>query len=342
MAQRWEHGSFLPFTFWPPSPPASPWPPEVVLLGTGRQALRHIVKAGIAAEGWQRLLLPSYVCPSVLDAVRPLIPVTGYRHLPLQEPAFPRLADSDAILVAAHFGVEPTGYQHLPSERVILDLSHDPLAPWADRAHHAYAFASVRKTLPVPDGGLAWAGEGRALPQVGEPTVEQVELAEEMVIAMYLKGEFLAGADVAKAEYLARARRFEERVVSLPDGAGTHFTAQVLARLPVASLRATRIEGAQTLGDLLAPVPQVSATPTPFGVVLTFESEDHRDGVRAELVRAGIYPAVLWDVDREFASPEDIDWSARMLHLHSDYRYDGCDLERVAGEVLRAVKGAGT
>ena len=155
---RWEHGSFFPF-----APPAdekyeSWWPSGAILLGSGRQALRHIVKVGIRDEGWTQLHMPSYVCPSVVDAVRPLIPISGYRHIPLEAPEFPKLSRTEAILVSAHFGVEPTGLAGLPTERILLDLTQDPTAPWATPSDYGYAFASLRKTLPVPDGGLAWTG----------------------------------------------------------------------------------------------------------------------------------------------------------------------------------------
>ena len=87
--QRWEHGSFLPFALQASGESQGWWPAGAVLLGSGRQALRHIVTVGVHDEGWSILHVPSYVCPSVVAAIRPLIPISGYRHIPFEAPEFP-------------------------------------------------------------------------------------------------------------------------------------------------------------------------------------------------------------------------------------------------------------
>jgi hypothetical protein len=40
---------------------------------------------------------------------------------------------------------------------LVEDHSHDPFSPWAVGSSADYAFCSLRKTLPVPDGGLLWS-----------------------------------------------------------------------------------------------------------------------------------------------------------------------------------------
>ena len=161
-----------------------------------------------------------------------------------------------------------------------------------------------------------------------------------MLLAMFLKGEYLSGAELDKRQYLELAQRFEGEMARLPDGAGTNFTAQLLRGLPVASWRATRVRNAEFLSGLLSPSEHLSAYPTPFGVELQLRTQEQRDAIRSRLVTSRIYPAVLWDLDRDLATRQDRHWSNRMLHLHTDYRYGSSDLERVANEVLIATENA--
>lgn len=336
--QRWEHGSFLPFALPAGGDSQGWWPAGAVLLGSGRQALRHIVTDGVHDEGWSTLHVPSYVCPSVVAAIRPLISISGYRHIPFEAPEFPALSKHAMVLVSAHFGVEPPGLSQVPAERVILDLTQDPSAPWAGAKDYAFAFASLRKTLPVPDGGLAWSGTGRSPTGLSSVGREQVVLTQDMVLAMSLKNEYLNGADIDKSQYLGLAHRYEKEVAHLPDSAGTNLTSQLMQALPVDRWRVTRGRNAQFLASLLASSSALTAYPTPFGVELQLGTLEQRDAVRSRLITSSIYPAVLWDLDRDLATPQDLAWSDRMLHLHTDYRYGDHDLERVAREVLLAAE----
>ena len=159
-----------------------------------------------------------------------------------------------------------------------------------------------------------------------------------MVLAMSLKNEYLSGADIDKSQYLDLAHRYEEEVAHLPDSAGTNLTSQLMQALPVDSWRATRGRNAEFLAGLLVSSSALSAYPTPFGVELQLGTPEQRDAVRSRLITSSIYPAVLWDLDRDLATPQDLAWSDRMLHLHTDYRYGDHDLERVAREVLLATE----
>ena len=181
------------------------------------------------------------------------------------------------VLVSAHFGVEPPGLSQVPADRVILDLTQDPSAPWATAKDYAFAFASLRKTLPVPDGGLAWSGTGRSLPGLSSVGREQVVLTQDMVLAMSLKNEYLNGADIDKSQYLDLAHRYEEEVAHLPDSAGTSLTSQLMQALPVDRWRATRGRNAEFLASLLASSSTLSAYPTPFGVELQLGTHEQRD-----------------------------------------------------------------
>ena len=40
---------------------------------------------------------------------------------------------------------------------LVEDHAHDPASAWATTSTADYAFSSLRKTLPVPDGAILWS-----------------------------------------------------------------------------------------------------------------------------------------------------------------------------------------
>ena len=63
----------------------------------------------------------------------------------------------DAVLAVNFFGAGTgTGWadQRAAADWLLVeDHSHDPFSPWAVGSNADFAFSSLRKTLPVPDGG---------------------------------------------------------------------------------------------------------------------------------------------------------------------------------------------
>jgi len=273
----------------------------------------------------------------VLATVTPLITIEGYPHPPLGTPDWPTLTEGDAILVSATFGLEPTGLRDIPADNLILDVTHDPSAPWAATTSAAFAFASLRKSLPVADGGVAWTNLSIELPALPKGGPHDVVVVQKMLDAMILKTEYLDGAAVDKAEYLRLAREFEEEVAELRLSQASIVTRMLLPLLPVDAWRTARLRNSKTLATLLASVPALVAHETPFGVVLELEGPRTRDKVRSQLIECHVYPAVLWELDQTFATQRDISWSQRMLFVHTDFRYGSADLQRVSTIICDAV-----
>ncbi len=81
----------------------------------------------------------------------------------------------DAILAVDYFGARHgAAWRAFQAGRqdtlLIEDHSHDPQSTWATSSTADYAFASLRKTMPISDGAILWSPRGRALPaDAGRP-----------------------------------------------------------------------------------------------------------------------------------------------------------------------------
>ncbi|WER49578.1 hypothetical protein CupriaWKF_20795 [Cupriavidus sp. WKF15] len=319
-----------------------PWlRPGDLLAGTGRDALRAIVAQG-RSRGWRRLHAPSYYCHAVLDDIARDIDVRLYPHAPFGGPAQLSLADDEAALVPEYFGLR-AGVD-VQGGSVLLDRSHDLLATWSYARTPDYVFASLRKTLPVPDGGLVRALAGQPFPHALAPTAAHARAAAGMAAAMAMKAAYLAGLPVAKAAYLALAGEAEAALRG--DGEISGPTALTRALASVADLgrmRQRRRDNLALLGQCLAGLPaelQWRETPA-FGILLCSDAAA-RERLRQGLIRADVFTAALWPMTWSGVPQSDRLLSERILVLHADYRYSARDIARLGEIILRIVANADT
>ncbi|MFI6759946.1 hypothetical protein ACIBF5_12495 [Micromonospora sp. NPDC050417] len=342
VASRWEVGSSFPLhqatgAEWAgPPPPAAP--PYGELFGSGRQALRALVEFGRREYGWTALHLPTYYCDEVTDAVTDVLPVRRYPAGP-DGGVPPVVAPTDAVVLVSYFGAPPV----VPAPAgatLIVDVTHDPRAPWLPSLRADYVFASLRKTLPLPDGGALWSDSGRPLPSAGPPTARHLAVVDRVLAAMCLKAAYLAGAPLDKQRYLARYAAGEDLLRTADVSGISEFSRQALHALPVDRLRLRRIENAALLAAGLAGLPGLTARAWPLGVVLEFGSHRSREAVRHGLIERSVYPAVLWRLVEPDENDDQVRYSRRMLFLHTDHRFRGSDMARVA-ELVRALHPPG-
>jgi hypothetical protein len=311
-----------------------------VYFGTGRDALRGLLALGRDTLGWRRLLIPSYYCQDVVPSLRRELPVAAYEHAPTSAPAPVGAGAGDVVLVASIFGltVRP---ETAPATVVIEDHSHDPLSEWASSSSADFAVASLRKTLPLPDGGVCWSPSGLPLPAERSLTLAHAAATLERLSAMVLKLEYLRGADVNKAEF----RRLAVSGEAALDHAGisgiSGFSRARIDSLPALEWRATKARNLAVLSAELRDLPRARLLDAPFAATLVFDEPGLRDAVRQALIGASIYPAVLWPLTSPSVAglpPNHVELSRRILSLHCDFRYGPEDMAWVASAVRRAVE----
>ncbi len=321
-------------------------PRHAELFATGCGALSALLRL-LAPRG--RLHVPSFFCMGVAEALSVDAPITWYRHLP--DGAGPRLDTlharaGDVVLTQNLFGQDTqqpwdAWMSAHPGVTVVEDHSHDPCSGWARASTAPYAMASLRKTLPLPDGGLLWSPRGLDVPG---PSGAESPGAHLKLAAMLLKSAWLEDRPVPK-ESFRRLQQRGERALLGSRGPASVLTATVLPMLDLAGLRAASTRNAHALiGALEAGTPALRvltggpAGAAPFRVQLVCSSPTVRDRLLAHLAGHGIYAPVHWRQARSglwSGDEQAADLADRILTVPVDHRYGPGDVQRVA-EVLDA------
>ena len=344
---RWEVGGEFHWMGLPP-PPFAPWPKRARWYLLARHALVAVLQTLRPAP--QRLWVPSYFCFAVADYWRSFLKVVTYRAHPKHvEPDWTTLrpAVTDIVIAVNYFGIsngECWQDWHKRNECILVeDHSHDPISGWALRSHAEYAFASLRKTLPVPDGAILWSPRGLPLPPsgCGESKASALKLA-----AMLWKREYLAGTSPAKTKQIYRAwqqageRAFDDSAVSFATDLSQQYLSKGVPlkwrerRADNARLLISMLRGNETFRPIFLEWPEHAA---PLGVVLEFNSEKQRDATRQSLQKSAIYCPVHWPPTSR-CEPTARDLAKRLLTIPTDQRYGQSEMQKIAA-VLKNSSG---
>jgi hypothetical protein len=295
-------------------------------FGSGRQALVALLAHGRNAYGWTAVHLPTYYCPDVVDDVAPILEVKRYTASPEGDIEEPSPGNTEVVVAVSYFGQPPV----VPRSRgrvLIVDATHDPVAPWLSTVDADFVFASLRKTLPLPDGGVLWSPAWRVLPSPASATDRHLAGVGQILAAMNLKAAYLEHGTGTKQAYLELYAAGEECFRGGIPGEMSAYSRAALRTFPIEHWRAQRIANIATLTASLS---DLDVLPSTFGVVLRFPSAELRETVRQGLIARHIYPAVLWNLD---PAERHHDLSQRLLFLHADFRSNPADLLLVAQAV---------
>ena len=342
---RWEHGSDFHLTL-EGGEGCYPWGHNAVTLwGSGRDALRALIVHGREQRRWRRLYCPSFYCQDVVLALAREIELVVYAESPLQPATdLPHPGVDELLLVVNVYGMRPR--PELVGDGVVIeDHTHDPWSDWAFASQAHYAVVSLRKTLPVPDGGALWSPRSLKLPAERVPTAEHAGACLDRLSAMVLKAHYLGGHGISKDAFRAIAVAGERTMATGREASGVSaFTRARLPGLPTKRWSELRARNRAVLCAALAELRGASVLDTPFAVTLIFDGHgaaERRDRARAALAEARVYAPVIWPLGAGAIAgiPEaHVDLARRVLTLHCDFRYTTDDMLKLAERVRRVCR----
>ncbi len=310
--------------------------PKANYYADGRQALIHLYHS----QGWQRLWMPEYFCYDVIASLREAgLNLMLYQDWPDGHCDSETLVNiqrkclflpTDAVLRVNYYGTRKIrNTEKLPVAAVVEDHTHDLIGDWPIHSMADWCIASLRKTLPIPEGGMLWSPMGLKLSQPHETSSENEKIATIRWEAMRLKARYLAGEAVEKAEfrkgYVETEEYFDHAQVCALDKASQEY----LKTFDIRSWYNHKRENWESLKDIKKDGVQVICPESmgcyPFSLILLFSSSEERDRVRKALIEHQIYPAVLWNVPNTASSEVQV-FSRRMLSIHCDGRYTKEDI----------------
>ena len=319
------------------------------LYSTGRDAIRDLIIWGKSKGLFKRIWLPSYYCPHVTAAIKSTgIKCEYYSDNPwFEKPNLKGkvLSNNDLFLYVNYFGLRYKLDLELEAEVFIIeDHTHSPFSEWADKSEADWCFASLRKTLPIPDGGILWTKKNNLPPQPGIDPIHEIRFLNKLT-GMLLKSKYLAGQNVDKEIF----RNFFLHGEKLMDtdllSSISKYSQKVIYELPVNKWQNIRKENFYVLLSILENQkniqvlkPDITKDIAPFSAVIIFSSEHLKMKVFKELLKRNIYTAILWDLNGcNTCSKDDLDFSQRMISVHCDMRYSEEDMHYIGNTILELI-----
>lgn len=333
-------------------------PPGSPFLGRGRVALWALLRTMGLGAG-HRVLIPSYVCDSVLGPIEAIgAQAAFYRmtdQLGIDHQSVETLLDDSvrAVLAVHYFGLpsDLTALRELCNARnvwLIEDCAHAlfsfnggvPLG----RAGHASVF-SPWKSLPIPDGGILVLNDPRLVRPDPLPPPGSFAVARSVAYRALPTFETLLGWSPRTAllarEGVRRSIQERDRNPHFAKEAGSDFSYQVLHRTDGADVRARRRANYRRLAMAAASQPylQPMASSLPDGVcplglpVLAL----NREASRAHFLRRGINVRAYWERLPREVRPEEFPESHRLSERILILPVHQSMTERQVDHVIRAI-----
>ena len=307
------------------------------LYFSGRSAIYNLLKFGITQFGWKTVYFPDYYCHEVSMFIKPLaISVKYYKAGPnLRTFDFSSLDhDSNVIVNVSFFGLLTSIAYEFKRAILIDDHTHDvtQIKTTSQTGAH-YCFASLRKILPVPCGGLLWSPKKNLLP-VESPNEIICENASFMKLtAMLMKEQYLFGKDILKNDF-RKLYSDSEGLFSNHDSNGKlpEVVINLIKSISISKLNKAKAENIRLIFEFINKKELIFHYNSVhknglLGLLLMFQDINTRDLMKAHLIKNQIYPAVLWP--GQFTS-ESQDFSDRMLFIHCDIRHTIDDIKIIA------------
>lgn len=305
------------------------------LYSSGRAALFNILKH-IDAKGTQNMImLPDYLCESVLDAVNEFKFRTVFYALNAdltidKEDFSAKYIPSSIVLVINYFGcincaTQVSYVKGLDSGAVVIQDNVQAFYAMYEGTGADYYFTSFRKSFAVPDGAWAVSVSGK-LPEA----VERNTFAEYKIAGGILK-HLAQNEPIEDKQYLDLFHEGENRINNNFSSAISSVTLNLLSDSNIdqaANIRrknaAYIINGLQELG--IEPIVRAEGGQIPLFVPIRLKN---RNEVRSSMFAENIFCPIHWPVPQGYDLTRGTELAASELSLIIDQRYEEDDMNRI-------------
>lgn len=313
---------------------------NATMMADGRQC----VVALIRQNGWKRLWMPEYFCYEVIETIKQQTEaeIKYYHDLPGCDDAsvikqLP-FEVGDVLFRVNYFGIRDVRSNKDIPVPVIEDHTHDLLGHWALYSDADWCIASLRKTLPVPIGGMVWSPKQFHV-SCFKFQLPSEEIAAERWEGMEMKARYLKGEAVEKEDFRKKYLETEDWFdVAEPTEIDAR-TKEYLGQIDINAWQGAKRRNRELLRSLVNVKSLLleDDTCTPFSFVVIADSHQERERLRKRLIERAVYPAVLWNVP-DTVTKDVRDFSERMLSIHCDGRYTEDDIRQLAVIINEAIE----
>lgn len=313
---------------------------EYHLHYSGRTALYAVLEHGIENLGWKKLYIPEYFCHEVINYQKQLpIDIVTYKDGPYIKNFNSEIFDAldqigNVIFIVNYFGVQSQKKVSMKNAYVIEDHTHNLISDWSKTSDAHFCIASLRKSMPIPTGGIYWSPKGLTLPEKNIGNNDFISSSFFMKLSgMLLKSDYMKDGNVDKSDfrklYLDSESMFGDLHIQ---GRLPEFGEKMIHSIPLNSIDLAKRENYKVLQKNISEKFQLmnvlsDTMETPLGFILLMNNKEERDRFKNYLIEKSIYPAVLWPNQIE---DDAVDFAEKFIFLHCDFRYSKEDMEYLA------------
>lgn len=306
-------------------------PNDAHYYANGRQSIQDLIRFNKLKRIW----IPEYFCYEIIGSIKKTgIEVDFYYDNPsiIENDAISSIPfqDGDVLFRMNYFGLRNKRDNSNIIVPVIEDHSHDLIGEWAESSNADWCIASLRKSLPVADGGILWSPKKHKLPEAVFPTNESNALAALRYSAMRDKTNYLQGFSIPKDRFLNLFNKTEERFETLPLSGISSDSYAIVSKMDIKGWYEKKKNNWLYLSQISHPNVEVLQSEYsdfyPFSFVIKFNNKRNRDLVRTELINKNVYPTILWNIPNTQSS-EIVEFGNRCLSIHCDARYNEDDIQ---------------
>ena len=314
---------------------------NICYFNTGRAAIEALL-VHLKKNGKTSIWLPSYDCDSVLGAAkRSGIDIHYYRigrDLRIVAQDLDEINQDDILYVVNLFGKKEDlkTYNKILELKgkggtVIEDLTLALLSEGVGVGYGDYIIGSIRKWLPVPDGGFVAS-------QNELPAFEKKQAAYDYTLyylaAQLMKYEYLKDNNLDKQQFLSLSNKGMESLFSdYSIREMSLITERVVNNTEFLAVRKIRIQNYGYLYQQLQAIAEIklmvepTETAVPLGMVICTED---RDALFSHLVKNSIYCNIHWRPNESTVQFEDSDYlSKHCLTIPCDQRYGKAEMDYI-------------
>ncbi len=252
----------------------------------------------------------------------------------------------DVLLVVNYFGISKClKYRKDQRQRITIieDHTHDPWSDWSYSSKADWCIASLRKLLPLPDGGVLWSPLNHPMPSAVSITRKRKYASLQKIAGMSLKSLYIQGGAVKKDTFRPLLIDAEKEIAKGALSGMTDWSKDLLSSYPVDRWREKRRINHRCLSYNLSDLPWLTVPVIadekgrcPYSGIIVFANAGLCSYVRDKLIKTDIYPAVLWPLEKSIVKgiPDQyVELSRRLLSICCDMRYDEEDMLYVGRKI---------
>lgn len=245
------------------------------------------------------------------------------------------------FLYADYFGrpaIQDEGLEKLRERGNIIfieDRTHNLIWERRHSFQPDYIMASLRKWIPIPDGGLLWG-------KISKPLGNDTLFSATRLKAQCMRHEFLAcGDERIKSEY----RKIFSTVSDLMDedepSAMSAYAYALAKETDWEWVRKVRQQNAEALISILTESPYISFIQDKSGISDLYVSftVPNRDEVQRRLSAKGIFNTIIWPLSTKQKSECRVAkyTEENMLAAPCDQRFSTGDMKTIGAEIVRVI-----